>query len=202
MTGSNRDHSNSGGVIPSRFRIKKKKRNGLANRALRYDGPAWRLFKMLESKQPCFYSLQHDHLCLDKKHTAKHLIYDRATLKVWKEAIRKKIKPPYFFCLEVGKEGKIHAHVIAVKDAGFLKYKKSYEKTRTIRIIKDTDIDRHRVISYMYKTPVPIFESCDDIQSSKLPDFQERLDDYFNALRRAKREGFRDVPQLSGYVFE
>ncbi len=201
MQGSNRDYSNSGGAIPSRFRIKRKQRNGRANRALAYDGPARRLFEKLKSEQPCLYSLQHDHLCLDKKHAVKRLIYHRATLKVWKDAIREKIKPPYFFCLEVGKEGKIHAHIIAAKHAGFLEYKKSYEKTRTVRIIKDTDIDRHRVISYLHKTPVPIFESCDDIQSSKLPDFQERLDDYFNALRRAKREGFRDVPQLSGYVF-
>ncbi len=202
MTDSNRDYNNSSVVIPSRFRIKRRQRNGRANRALGYDGPAWRLFKMLESKQPCFYSLQHDHLFLDKKHTAKHLIYDRATLKVWKDAIRKRIKPPYFFCFEVGKEGKLHVHIVAGIDAGFKEYKKSYEKTRTIRIIKDTDTDRHRVISYLHKTPVPIFESCDDIQSSKLPDSQERLGDYFNALRRAKKEGFRDVPQLSGYVFE
>jgi hypothetical protein len=137
---------------------------------------------------------------LDKKHAVKHLIYDRATIGVWKDAIRKRIRPPYFFCLEVGKEGKIHVHIIAAKNAGFLKYKKDYE-TRTIRVIKDTDIDRHRVISYLQKSPVSIFEDCDDIQSPKLADFQERLDDYFNALKRAKREGFRDVPQLSGYVF-
>ncbi len=201
MQGSNGDYSNSSGAIPSRFRIKKKKRNGLANRALRYDGPAWRLFKMLESKQTCFCSLHHHHLFLDKKHTAKHLIYDRATIEIWKDASRERIKPPYYYCLEVGKEGKIHLHVIAAKDAGFLKYKKDYE-TRTIRVIKDTDADRHRVISYLQKSPVPIFEDCDDIQSSKLADFQERLDDYFNALKRAKREGYRDVPQLSGYVFK
>ncbi len=200
MQGSNRDYSNSGGAIPSRFRIKRKQRNGRANQALAYDGPAWRLFKMLELGQACLYSLQYHHLCLDKKHAVKHLIYDRATIGVWKDAIRKRIRPPYFFCLEVGKEGKIHVHIIAAKNAGFLKYKKDYE-TRTIRVIKDTDIDRHRVISYLQKSPVSIFEDCDDIQSPKLADFQERLDDYFNALKRAKREGFRDVPQLSGYVF-
>ncbi len=91
-------------------------------------------------------------------------------------------------------------HIIAAKNAGFLKYKKDYE-TRTIRVIKDTDIDRHRVISYLQKSPVPIFEDCDDVQSSKLPDFQERLDDYFNALKRAKREGYKDIPQLAGYIF-
>ncbi len=202
MQDSSKDYSNSSGAIPSRFRIKRKQRNGRANRALRYDGPAWRLFKMLESKQPCFYSLHHDHLFLDKKHAAKHLIYDRAIVGIWDGAVRREIRPPYFYRLEVGKEGKIHVHVIAAKDAGFLKYKKSYEKTRTIRIIKDTDADRHRVISYLQKSPVPIFEDCDDIQSAKLPDFQERLDDYFNALKRAKREGFRDVAQLAGYVFE
>ncbi len=92
-------------------------------------------------------------------------------------------------------------HVIAAKNAGFLEYKKDYE-TRTIRLIKDTDADRHRVISYLQKSPVPIFGDCDDIQSPKLADSQERLDDYFNALKRAKREGYRDVPQLSGYVFK
>ncbi len=200
MQGSNRDYSNSGGAIPSRFRIKRKQRNGRANRALRYDGPAWRLFKMLESGQACLFSLHHRHLCLDKKHAAKHLIYDRATVGIWDGAVRREIRPPYFYRLEVGKEGKIHVHVIAAKDAGFLEYRKDYE-TRTIRVIKDTDADRHRVISYLQKSPVPIFEDCDDIQSAKLPDFQERLDDYFNALKRAQREGFRDVPQLSGYVF-
>ncbi len=200
MTGSNRDYSNSSGVIPSRFRIKRKQRNGRANQALRVDGSAWRLFKMLESGQACLFSLQYHNLFLDKKHAAKHLIYDRATIKIWKDAIRREIRPPYFFCLEVGKEGKIHVHVIAARDAGFLEYKKGYE-TRTIRVIKDTDADRHRVISYLQKSPVPIFEDCDDVQSAKLPDFQKRLDEYFNALKRAKREWFREVPQLSGYVF-
>jgi hypothetical protein len=200
VQGSNRDYSNSGSAIPSRFRIKRKQRNGRANRALAYDGPAQRLFKMLESEQACLFSLQYHHLFLDKKHAAKHLIYDRATLEVWKDAIQKRIKPPYFFCLEVGREGKIHAHVIAAKDAGFLEYKKGYE-TRTIKVIKETDADRHRVISYLQKSPVPIFVDCDDIQSAKLPDFQERLYDYFDALKRAKRAGYRDVPQLSGYVF-
>jgi hypothetical protein len=201
VQGSNRDYSNSSGAIPSRFRIKRKQRNGRANQALAYDGSARRLFKMLESKHPCFYSLHHHHLFLDKKHTAKHLIYDRATIEIWKDASRERIKPPYFFRLEVGKEGKIHLHVIAAKNAGFLEYKKDYE-TRTIRLIKDTDADRHRVISYLQKSPVPIFGDCDDIQSPKLADSQERLDDYFNALKRAKREGYRDVPQLSGYVFK
>jgi hypothetical protein len=200
MQDSSKDYSNSSGAIPSRFRIKRKQRNGRANRALRYDGPAWRLFKMLESGQACLFSLQYHNLFLDKKHAAKHLIYDRATIKIWKDAIRREIRPPYFFCLEVGKEGKIHVHVIAARDAGFLEYKKGYE-TRTIKVIKETDADRHRVISYLQKSPVPIFGDCDDIQSAKLPDFQERLDDYFNALKRAQREGFREVPQLSGYVF-
>jgi hypothetical protein len=200
VQGSSKDYSNSGGAIPSRFRIKRKQRNGLANRALAYDGPARRLFEMLESKQACLFSLQHHHLFLDKKHTAKHLIYDRANIEIWKDAPREMIKPPYYYRLEVGKEGKIHLHVIAAKDAGFLKYKKDYE-TRTIRVIKDTDDDRHRVISYLQKSPVPIFEDCDDVQSPKLPDFQERLDDYFNALKRAKREGYKDIPQLAGYIF-
>jgi hypothetical protein len=83
-----------------------------------------------------------------------------------------------------------------------LSYEKGYN-TRTVKIIKDTDADRHRVISYMYKTPVPIFEDCDDMKSPKLLDFQQRLDDYFNALRDIQVEGVsKDVPKLSDYVLE
>jgi hypothetical protein len=146
--------------------------------------------------------LKYHNLFLDKRHAAKHLIYDRKTLEVWKKAIRKHIKPPYFFCLEVGKDGQIHAHVVAAIDAGLLKYERGYN-TRTVKIIKDTAADRHRVISYMYKTPVPIFEDCDDMKSPKLLDFQQRLDDYFNALRDIEVEGVsKDVPKLKDYVFE
>jgi hypothetical protein len=202
MAGSSSNYSNFVVTIPSRFRIKKKQRNGRANRALLYGGPAWQLFKMLRLKQPCFYSLKYHNLHLDKRHAAKHLIYDRKTLEVWKKAIRKHIKPPYFFCLEVGKDGQIHAHVVAAIDAGFLSYVKGYN-TRTIKVIKDTDADRHRVISYMYKTPVPIFEDCDDMKSPELLDFQQRLDDYFNALGDIQVEGVsKDVPKLKDYVFK
>lgn len=200
--GSKRNYSNSDLVIPSRFRIKKKQRNGRANRALAYDAPAWQLFKMLRLKRPCFYSLKHHNLFLDEKHAAKHLIYDRKTLQVWKRAIRKHIKPPYFFCLEVGKEGQIHAHVVAAIDAGLPRIKRGYN-TRTIKIIKNTAADRHRVISYMYKTPVPIWTDDDDNGAEHLSDWQERLDDYFDAIEKVQEEGrHKGVPQLSDYVFE
>ncbi len=204
MSGSKRDYSNSVVTIPSRFRIKKKQRNGRANRALGYDAPAWQLFKMLRLKRPCLYSLKYHNLFLDKRHAAKHLIYDRKTLEVWKKAIRKYIKPPYFFCLEVGKEGQIHAHVVAAIDAGLLKYARGYN-TRTVRIIKDTGADRHRVISYMYKAPVPIWVDDDakDEDLIHLCDWRERLDDYFDALERIQVEGrYKDIPQLSDYVFD
>jgi hypothetical protein len=157
---------------------------------------------MLGLKRPCFYSLKYHNLFLDKKHAEKHLIYDRKTLEIWKKAIRKYIKLPYFFCLEVGKEGQIHAHVVAAIDAGLLKYRRGYD-TRTVKIIKDTHADRRRVISYMYKTPVPIWTDDDDTDAVHLSDWQERLDNYFDALERMQREGkHKGVPQLSDYVFE
>jgi hypothetical protein len=201
VRGSSANYSNFSAVVPSRFRIKKKQRNGRANRALAYGGPAWRLFNTLAGKQPCFYSLKYHNLFLDKKHAAMQLIYDRKTLEIWKEAIRKHIKPPYFFCLEVGKEGQIHTHVVAAIDAGLPGIKRGYN-TRTIKIIKSTPKDRQRVISYMYKTPVPIWTDDDDKNAVKLPDWQQRLSDYFIALASIRKtDPNKRVPQLSGYVF-
>jgi hypothetical protein len=198
---ANRNYNSSGFVLPSRFTIKKKQRNGRANRALAYGAPAWRLFKMLGLERPCFYSLKYHNLHLDIKDAAKHLIYDRKTVGIWKTAIRKHIKPPYFFCLEVGIEGQLHAHVVAAIDAGLPEYRKGYN-TRTVKIIKDTHDDRHRVISYMYKTPVPLTIDFDDPNAQKLRDWQKRLDDYFDALQKIQTEGqHKDVPQLSDYVF-
>jgi hypothetical protein len=199
---ASRNYNSSGFVLPSRFRIKKKQRNGRANRALASYAPAWQLFKLLRQKRPCLYSLKYHNLFLDKRHAAKHLIYDRKTLGIWKRAIRKHIKPPYFFCLEVGQEGQIHAHVVAAIDAGLLKYVRDYN-TRTVKIIKDTDADRRRVISYMYKTPVPIWTNDDDTDAVHISDWQERLDNYFDAIERIQEKGrYKDVPQLSDYVFE
>jgi hypothetical protein len=200
---ANRNYNSSGFVLPARFRVTKKKRNGRANRAFFYSGdvPASWLFRLLSQKQPCLYSLKYHNLFLDKRHAAKHLIYDRKTIEIWKRAIRKHIKPPYFFCLEVGIEGQLHAHVVAAIDAGLLGYRRGYD-TRTVKIIKNIHADRHRVISYMYKTPVPLTVDFDDPNAKKLCDWQDRLDDYFDALQKIQAEGqHKDVPQLSDYVF-
>lgn len=195
MQDSNTHYSNSSYVIPSRFRIRKKQRNSRANRALYGESaPAFRLYRRL--RRPCFYSLHWHNLGLTAQDADKKLIYNKATIEKWKAAIAVFIKSPYFFCIEVGREGEIHAHVVADIDAGLLKYQRRYD-TRTVKIIKDTALDRFRVVRYMYKSPVPIWTDDDDAKAELLPDWEERLETYYRALKRGK--GL--IPLLSGYVF-
>ncbi len=183
----------------SLFHVTKRERDKLAETALASGGPAWQLFKMLGSL-PCHYILHWDTLFLNKADADKRLILDLATIAKWKRAIRKHIRGPYYFCLEVGRKGKskglIHAHVIAGCSAGFLKYKRGYN-TNVVKYIKNTDGDRKRLLSYLLKQSVGLTGDCDDLDAPFLPDASHRLSIYREAVKELGKD---NLPELRGFV--
>ncbi len=187
--------------FPSWFVTTRKDRNALAKEALRCNGPAWQLFKMLGAK-PCLYTLKWHNLFLSSSDADKRLIHNPKTIAKWKKAVDKYIKPPYFWCLEVGIEGEIHAHLIAGYRAGFFPTIRRNENTRTIKVIGGSDTDRQNVVSYLHKTPVPLTKDHDDIKAPLLVDWEDRLLNYAQALLEMRREGKSRVPQIRGYVWE
>ncbi len=182
----------------SLFSVTKDERDELARAAFEDgDRPAERLFKLLGS-MPCLYTLRWPYLGLSRSEAGdKSLIYDPATIDRIKAEIRRQIKPPYAYCIEVGEEGLIHAQVVAGYDAGLPGVTRNY-KTVVIEVIKNTQGDRFRVIRYIFKASVRLTVDKNDPNAELLPDANERLNGYFQAV---KELGKRNLPELRGFVF-
>ncbi len=65
-------------------------------------------------------------------------------------------------------------------------------------MISNTDADKHRVISYMFKVTVPLTEEHDDIKAPLLSDWEERVLDY--ELACFEQGGESNLPNLRGFV--
>lgn len=183
----------------SLFHVTKKERDELAEALLADSGPAWQLLKML-GPLPCHYALHWNTLFLNKADADKRLILDPGTIDKWRRAIEKHIKGPYYFCLEVGRKGPskglIHAHVVAGCSAGLPRYARSYT-AKVAKYIKNTDDDKKRLFSYLFKPSVGITEDCDDLDAPFLPDARLRV----NIFREAVKElGEGNLPELRGFV--
>lgn len=88
------------------------RRRAAARRAFG-DGEGWaaRLLSYLET--PAHFSLHAEHLGLDPSAAAPHLLFDRANVRLWKQAILRHFRGPCRWRLELGNDGRIHAHVLA-----------------------------------------------------------------------------------------
>jgi hypothetical protein len=88
------------------------RRRAAARRAFD-DGEGWaaRLLSCLET--PAHFSLHAEHLGLDPSAAAPHLLFDRANVRRWKAAILRHFRGPCRWRLELGNDGRIHAHVLA-----------------------------------------------------------------------------------------
>jgi hypothetical protein len=75
------------------------------------DGWACRLLSCLET--PAHFTLHAQHLDLPREAAAPHLLFDRANVRRWKAAILTAFKGPCRWRLELGDEGRVHAHVLA-----------------------------------------------------------------------------------------
>ncbi len=88
------------------------RRRAAARRAFGYgEGWAARLLTCLET--PAHFSLHAEHLGLDPSAAAPHLLFDRANVRRWKQAILRHFRGPCRWRLELGNDGRIHAHVLA-----------------------------------------------------------------------------------------
>jgi hypothetical protein len=175
---SSRNYTVSKSGIPSRFKNSRKQKQGRANRAFRRGGPAYKLAK--SHKQTCLYTLHYHHLGLPKAFARASMIYDRHALKIWRDVLKKHFKKPYFYRFEVGRDGRLHVHVLADIDAGLLWLPRSGKVVKPIQ--KGTLI---KVLIYLSKPPVPL-------SGQALKEYEEGCEE---ALRINK-----SLPRVSGYV--
>lgn len=159
---------------------------------------AERLYRLLVWGE-CLYTLRWAYLGLSYGEAIdKSLIYDPATIDRIKAEIQRRIKPPYAYCIEVGEEGLIHAHVVAGYDAGLPGVTRNF-KTNVVKRIKNTEEDRRTVLGYvLFKGSVRLTIDKNDPDAELLPDARERLDSYFQAV---KKLGKGNLPELRGFVF-
>lgn len=87
--------------------------------------------------------------------------------------------------------------MVAGYDAGLPGVTRNY-KTVVIEVIKNTHGDRFRVIRYIFKASVRLTVDKNDPNAELLPDANERLNDYFQAV---KELGKGNLPELRGFVF-
>lgn len=162
------------------------------------DRPAERLFRLL-GWGVCLYTLRWAYLGLSCSEAAdKGLIYDPLTIDRIKAEIRRRIKPPYAYGIEVGEEGLIHAQVVAGYSAGLPGVTRDF-KTNVVKRVKNTEKDWHRTLGYvLFKGSVRLTIDKDDPNAELLPDAKERLDSYFQAVKELGKE---NLPELRGFVF-
>ena len=164
-------------LLPSRFINSSQRRTGRARRALRNgDGPAARLYASVTALY--LYSLHAEHLALPQMLTAPKMIYVHDAVRSWREAVRHHLRPPYYYRLEVGREHRLHVHVLANRDAGLLHLPRDRELIKPV-------YDLEGMLKYLAKPPVPLSD--------------EALVEYQNAVKRASESG-RRLPNLSGFV--
>ena len=165
------------GHLPSRFVDSGKRRRARARRALgNGEGPAARLWGLVPDLH--MYSLHSDHLDLPADLASPALIYDHEAVAIWRQAIRMELRPPLWYRLEVGRERRLHAHVLAGERAGLLGL------PRTGEIIKPVD-NLESLLAYLQKPAVPASP--------------EALLEFEIAMEKLHEQGQRP-PRLSRYV--
>lgn len=183
----------------SLFTVTMDERDELARAAFEDgDRPAERLFRLL-GWGACLYTLRWPYLGLSRNEAGdKSLTYDPPTIDRIKAEIRRRIKPPYAFCIEVGEEGLIHAQVIAGYSAGLPGVTRDF-KTKVVKRLKNTHGDRFKVIRYvLFKGSVRLTIDKNDPNAQLLPDANERLSNYFDAVKKLGKD---NLPELRGFVF-
>lgn len=156
------------------FRDSYRKQLGQARRLLKDGELGDQLFKTL--RNPYFYSCHAERLGLPPSCARPEGIFDPVMIERWKRQLTLLFERPLFAALEVGGKGELHAgrmhaHVVAERNAGLLHLARDGEP---IKAIGDTDEDRERLLAYLHKN---------------LPDAPELV----RAYRRATLSG-RRVP--------
>jgi hypothetical protein len=110
------------------------------------DGWACRLLSCLET--PAHFSLHTEHLDLSREAAAPALLFDRANVRRWREAIKKHFTGPHRWRLQLGRSGRIHAHIIADLADG------PAELPRSGQIVKPCAAYFEAAVRYVCKPPL------------------------------------------------
>lgn len=132
-----------------RFLYSRRKMNGRARRAVGYDrnGPASRLVRM--HSEPSLVSIKVvKDLGLPQRFTASRYLYDFEVVQDIVGAIRERTDGPVFYRLEVGKEGRLHVHLIADGAREFLYLPRGGEVVKPVVYLLG-------LMAYLHKPPVP-----------------------------------------------
>jgi hypothetical protein len=156
---------------PDYFVDTSRKRRELTHRAFDH-GTGWaaRLVSSLET--PAHFTLHTEHLDLSREAAAPALLFDRANVDRWKRAIRDHFTGPCRWKLELGRCGRVHAHILADLDDG------PAELPRGGQVVKPCLHYLDAVVGYVSKPPL---EYC-----------AEHLALWSEAKRRGR------LPRLSG----
>ena len=143
---------------------------GIARLLAYGEGILCRLFGSIPS--PCFFTLHPKNLGLLEHLAAPAGIFCHETVAAFRQAIQKYFNGPFWFRLEIGQKLRLHAHVVASRDAwnGSKLYSKACQ----------TIYDLIRLARYLSKL--------------QLPRTTEALGAYLNA----RTEGGQRLPRTSG----
>lgn len=131
---------------PDAFSDSPRRRRMRAARALAPGGWAERLLGSIEA--PHGYSLHSGHLQLPDEAADPERLNDPANVALWGSAIRRELRGPLYYKLELGEGERVHCHVIAAHDAGLL------QLPRDGKVIQPLH-DPPGWIAYLMKPPAP-----------------------------------------------
>lgn len=149
------EHSILPCFLPDRF-VNSKRQNKIKARKEVLKGGLFTQF-IAEPINHYFYSLHlYEHFGLPKSDEEEYLIYDHKHLNILKHILAKHFQKPYYYCFQVGIEGRLHVHLIADKYAGLLDLKRDTEVIKPV-------YDFAGLLAYFYEPPVSI-EGLDDTE--------------------------------------
>lgn len=131
---------------PDAFSDSPRRRRMRAARALAPGGWAERLLGSIEA--PHGYSLHSGHLQLPAEAADPERLNDPDNVALWVSAIRRELRGPLYYKLELGEGERVHAHVIAAHDAGLLQLPRDGEIVQPL-------YDPPGWIAYLMKPPAP-----------------------------------------------
>lgn len=146
------------------------------------DGQCIRFISMFKANEAYFYSLQISHIGLSDKDAQPHQIYDHEHIKVLKKILRKLFKTPYYYFFQVGKEGKLHVHLIAGKYAGLTHLKRDGELCKRV-------YDFCGLFAYAFEPQVSVHDV-------PVEEGLKRIATYYNAKNNTQG----NLPTVRGFI--
>lgn len=164
--------------LPARFRDNRRRERAKANKLLAEGSPGARLVERCGTYGVWFYTLDANDLGLDPSLERPECLYDQGAVECWVRALAREFgKAPYFWRLEVGREGRVHLHVLSSRNAGC-----HHIVRGSLKCQRAKPGELAKVLRYMLKAEPPT---------------QENVRAYEKAVKRAGGEQY--LPQTSGF---